>query len=100
MPQWVAAVSHEHLSNILGISESMLSIIKEMKKRFFWEDVEESALVRNPVEESQKRKPGWLRGLAAGCAGPEAGSTRAHVGETHQAAPLQSAPFLYVCILH
>lgn len=83
MPQWVAVVSHEHLSNILGISESMLSIVKEKKTRFFWEDVEESALVRNPMKESQKRKPGWLWGLGAGCAGPEAGSTQAHIGETH-----------------
>lgn len=100
MPQWVAAVSHKHLSNILGISESMLSIVKEKKTRFFWEDVEESALVRNPMGESQKRKPGWLRGLAVGCAEPEAGSTQAHIGEIHQAAPLQSVPFLYVRILH
>lgn len=66
----MAVVSHESLSNILGISGSMFSIVKEKKTRFFLEDVEESPLVRNHPEESERSKQGGSGGLAWGCVGP------------------------------
>lgn len=68
-PQWMAVVSPESLSNILGISGSMFSIVKEKKTRFFLEDVEESPMVRNHPE-SERSKQGGSGGLAWGCVGP------------------------------
>lgn len=66
MPQWVAAVSHEHLSNILGISESMLSIVKE-KTRFFakmWRKVPWLETSWRRVREGSQGGSGcWLRAV-------------------------------------